>query len=519
MLARMRSCVLNFFIIAIAAVILSSLCGFNPVNTAEADGSGEDVALHTSHTEWTAITSSVQELRGGTDYPAYYFLANDIQLDGTLRISGKVVLCLNGNILYADGAQSYGAIFASGGAELTLCDCRTECPHSYYEGQDGMPVFCGSDSRTWAVSQGQAVRTLYGGVITGGNCSRGGAIYATGATVLIYGGNIVGNRASAGGGIYMRGSTLSVYGGKIFANSSANGQALYAYGGDTVIYGGYIKGDMCAEGGSVSVCGGYFGQHVDEKWLSSGVISVFADETLGDADFNSEYPYAVYKAGRLEISAPEFVEYDGLPIAEGEDFKLLPSGAQVNYSYTTVGQGQYAYGLPAQVGNYTVIAQNEYGIFDPQSKFYYEKGITVSFAIAVTDNLPPSDGGETTTPDDNLPPSDGGEITTPDDNLPPSDEGETTTPDDNLPPFDGGETQAPEGGEELDGLGDSSADGGKDGLAGQTETENKSFSSDRARGCEGNGGASGVSVAVAAVFAWLIGKLINARINRKGKGK
>ena len=95
------------------------------------------------------------------------------------------------------------------------------------------------------------------GKITGGNCTRGGAIYIfSGAVMNLQSGSITGNTAAQdGGGIYINANgTLNISGGNVSDNSARFGAGIYNRGTATVS-GGTITGNAASEnGGGICNC-------------------------------------------------------------------------------------------------------------------------------------------------------------------------------------------------------------------------------------------------------------------------
>ena len=126
-----------------------------------------------------------------------YALADDVTLAQTLAITGDVTIDLNGHVLKMTGSGS--VIKIESGGNLTLTDSNIEnLSHKFMVGENGL----------WVLDETNGTKTIYGGVITGGNASQGGGVYVEADSTSVgsftmQGGNIVGCSAVNGGGVYV----------------------------------------------------------------------------------------------------------------------------------------------------------------------------------------------------------------------------------------------------------------------------------------------------------------------------
>lgn len=118
-------------------------------------------------------------------------LTADIIIDTTLTVNRAVTLDLNGFVLRMTEKDS--VIKVEQGGELTIADSDTDKAHKFVQSTGGLWVLVDDSSKT-----------VYGGIITGGNAQKGGGVYvAPGGKLNMTGGSIVGCQAKFGGGVYL----------------------------------------------------------------------------------------------------------------------------------------------------------------------------------------------------------------------------------------------------------------------------------------------------------------------------
>ena len=154
-----------------------------------------------------------------------YYLADDVIIEKTVKINANVNVNLNGKKITREGAEEFTMLQINSSATLTLTDTGREERIGYIDPETGLwteGTYSGEGSAT--------VYNLYGGVITGGNSSLGGAVYVNGGTLNLYGVNFAGNYASSNGGaIDLVGGHLNAYGDNVFVGNVAAGHAGVIY--------------------------------------------------------------------------------------------------------------------------------------------------------------------------------------------------------------------------------------------------------------------------------------------------
>ena len=132
-----------------------------------------------------------------------YYLAENIELDGSISISGNVNICLNGNTI-STNKYCYG-VFYFKNYKLTVCDCQDTGKILVANTQDGR-------SEAVQIIKSSASFEMYGGTISGGNSG----VYTYGP-VGLYGGTIEGNKR----GVTLFKTTLTIGGdAKVIDNTT-----------------------------------------------------------------------------------------------------------------------------------------------------------------------------------------------------------------------------------------------------------------------------------------------------------
>lgn len=110
-----------------------------------------------------------------------YYLADDITIDGTIKISGNVNLCLNGHTI-STNKVSYAVIYTQYW-KLSICDCTGKGSLKVPNNRVTNGIQTSDD-----IKDKNGILYLYGGTIFGGNCGVNvkGQLY-------LYGGTITGN--------------------------------------------------------------------------------------------------------------------------------------------------------------------------------------------------------------------------------------------------------------------------------------------------------------------------------------
>lgn len=163
-----------------------------PVLAAETEQEEEMITL--SNRSGEAEVSKEDELTSalGDSNISKITLKQDIVISDTLTVSRAVTLDLNGFVLQRTGEGSVIKVEQDG--NLTIADSNTDKEHKFFQHSNGLWVL---------VDDG--IKTVKGGIITGGNAQKGGGVYvAPGGKLHMTGGSIVGCQASKnGGGVYL----------------------------------------------------------------------------------------------------------------------------------------------------------------------------------------------------------------------------------------------------------------------------------------------------------------------------
>lgn len=163
-----------------------------PVSAAETEQEEEMITL--SNRSGEAKVSKEDELTSalGDSNISKITLKQDIVISDTLTVSRAVTLDLNGFVLQRTGEGSVIKVEQDG--NLTIADSNTDKEHKFFQHSNGLWVL---------VDDG--IKTVKGGIITGGKAQKGGGVYvAPGGKLHMTGGSIVGCQASKnGGGVYL----------------------------------------------------------------------------------------------------------------------------------------------------------------------------------------------------------------------------------------------------------------------------------------------------------------------------
>ena len=304
-------------------------------NTASGNGGGVYMNQNSSFTI-TGGTISDNTAQSGDGGGVYFYDVITFEMSGG-TISGNTAT--NGG-----GVYFYGDItFEMNGGTLT----------DNYAAEYGGGVYCN-------IGIG-CTFTLEGCTISGNMAKYGGGVCVFGSlfTFKLEDGTVSGNIAYAGGGVYIDGTTFIMNGGTIPGNFAFNGGGgLYMNGGKFTMNGGYLGEDIIKNYGTVSIYGGYLNDEANAVYIVSdyAAYDISAFGTALDSDYIAGFPYAVYANGtKITASENAGIIYDGSPVAAGTDFTVTGADDLVlAYAYKT--DGNYASGLPAGAGTYTVKA-------------------------------------------------------------------------------------------------------------------------------------------------------------------
>ena len=112
-----------------------------------------------------------------------YYLSGDITIDGTIKISGNVNLCLNGHTISTNSNKVSYAVIYTQYWKLSICDCTGKGSLKVPNNGVTNGIKTSAD-----IKDERGILYLYGGTISGGNCGVNvkGQLY-------LYGGTITGN--------------------------------------------------------------------------------------------------------------------------------------------------------------------------------------------------------------------------------------------------------------------------------------------------------------------------------------
>lgn len=162
-----------------------------PVSAAETEQEEEMTTLSSRSGEAEVSTKDALTSALGDSNISKITLKQDIHISDTLTVNRAVTLDLNGFVLRMTKEGS--VIKVEQGGELTIADSDTDKAHKFVQSTGGLWVLVDDSSKT-----------VYGGIITGGNAQKGGGVYvAPGGKLNMTGGSIVGCQAKFGGGVYL----------------------------------------------------------------------------------------------------------------------------------------------------------------------------------------------------------------------------------------------------------------------------------------------------------------------------
>ena len=186
------------------------------------------------------LSDSSYTLSGGS-----YYLADDLTITQTIKVTGTVTLDLKGHVLKLNssiygGTASGSVIEIVSGGKLTLEDSDSTAKHYFYARSDSDLWRWDADATTMPADTAERTyHTVTGGVITGGSKIDGGGIYiwngsSTGpaAELSMHGGSIVGCTAVYGGGVYVGNDNAKF----TMESGSIAGCAASSEGGGVYVY-------------------------------------------------------------------------------------------------------------------------------------------------------------------------------------------------------------------------------------------------------------------------------------------
>lgn len=324
-----------------------------------------DGGEHGTVTDWKPIGSEA-ELQAATE--GHYYLTQDIETTGTWEPKNKVVLCLNGHSIAANG--DFVVIEIDKG-QFTLCDCNSsESMHYFTTIKEGMftrwePCEENTENRI----------SVTGGAITHSvGTPNLGVEVNDNATFTMYGGTICGNKLQGGyngAGVYVHNSTFNMYGGAIRGNAASWGGGVAALGSTFNMYSGVISDNM------VSASGG--GVLLSDK----SVMNMSGNAQISDNIAPTEWKAT---GGGVYI----FASTDG----EVSNCLYMSDNAKIRGNTATEGgavyvdkNGQITMSGNAQITNNTA-AKNGGGIY-----IYESAQVTMSDNAQITNNTAAENGG------------------------------------------------------------------------------------------------------------------------------
>ena len=165
---------------------------------------------------WIGVSNLTDIASGG-----YYYLTDNVKLNGTWTCTNDVALCLNGKTITCTAEAD--AIKVTKGTTLIITDCQKEAGKITHE-QD----------KTGRGIMSSGTLILYNGEITQNEILKGNGagVYVDGGDFYMYKGSIFTNRVTDsgnGGGVYAKNSTnFVISGGSIDSNRApSNGGGIY----------------------------------------------------------------------------------------------------------------------------------------------------------------------------------------------------------------------------------------------------------------------------------------------------
>ena len=222
-------------------------------------GTGSSLVLRVGGTSYSVDGNTLETSGNDWVLPAgTYYLTDDIHIDKTIRIEGKVTICLNGHDIYIDKDVAAFRIDQNtqrSKGDLKLTDCQESC---------GEISSVNTDKRGNGVIINNGKFHMYGGKIKG--CYRGVFVDNLG-TFNMYGG-VISDTADCGVVVTDSNATFNMYGGEISRNRNY-GVEVEKYA-EFNMHGGVIK-DITTRNSNANISGvyckgSYFNMH-------GGVIS------------------------------------------------------------------------------------------------------------------------------------------------------------------------------------------------------------------------------------------------------
>lgn len=248
-----------------------------------------------SNQTWIGVSNLTDIKSGG-----YYYLTDNVKLNGTWTCNNNVALCLNGKTITCAAGEE--TIRVAKRTTLIITDCQNEVGKITHEaGKEGRGIYSLGDLN------------LYNGKITGNGIitgdGDGGGVYIEGGNFNMYNGSISANNAPGGrgGGVYAKNSTRFVIsGGSIDSNVAKSGGGIYyeavpQTATKFTISGGNISGNSASSGG-----GGVYLYRAGRNTgftMSGGSITDNTASSIGGGVYISENYYGKFTvSGAAQIT-------------------------------------------------------------------------------------------------------------------------------------------------------------------------------------------------------------------------
>ena len=357
------------------AMVIGMMPLIPTVSAAEFDPSGHCEGHDVNHGNgWKAFAES------GENFASANLYLDTNKTTGQIKIySGEKHLCLNGNTLTLTGELAMQA-----NCHLTICDCK---------GGGKIILDPSITTSTFPLISvpGTAVLDLYGGEISGNNCSKNGAgVYLNSNGVFnMHNGLITGNTSNlagyTGGGVFVNGGAVfTMNGGKISNNTSAGGWAhgggggISCNNGTVIINDGIIENNSAVRGGAIALENGATLQ------INGGTISGNTASTNGGAIYVGNQVAAAINVTIKDatISGNTATTSGGVVyINNGLANVTINSGCQITGNAATNGNGGLVYSIAGATtavngGNITgnTAAKGDGGAIYTLGKFVMTKG-------------------------------------------------------------------------------------------------------------------------------------------------
>ena len=299
-----------------------------------------------------------------------YYLADNITIDGTIKISGNVNLCLNGHTI-STNKVSYAVIYTQYW-NLSICDCTGKGSLKVPNNGVTNGIQTSAD-----IKDKSGILYLYGGTISGGNCGVNvkGQLY-------LYGGTITGNSCGVsdaqmitiGGNVKITNNTyknVELSSGKIITidksltkdaqigittfpkpSETTPSIQIAAGAGGSLKYTDIFKSDMTDYVITQTGTDLYLGIH-QHNWTYSAkdatiTIKCDAENCNLGTDFAATYT----------VTAPEDFIYSGsekpatVEVSENATDLTLPEKPTVTYQKKNGNEFEILNGVPTDVGTY-----------------------------------------------------------------------------------------------------------------------------------------------------------------------